>query len=552
MKKWSLNAKIVFILSVFIMACLVISTIGLMNMNSINANLASVVNLAVRRVIYLKDLQGLLRNNIISEKNYALEKDLARMTQIREDMESNNKVFVELLESFRTIASEYGRSKVPIIQSGFQEWWELSKQVQGLAYSRKQADAIALSNGKTRQVRMTLEGVIKEVVEFNTKFMEAEVNRANDAYSRAKNLMILISFISIFSGLSLAYLVLSATHKAINQVISTLDESSTQVTSAAQQIAATSEQLSQSTAEQASSLQETVSSVEQMNSMVQKNADNASQSSNLSSSSYASAEKGKKVVEDMIQAIDGISSSNNDIMNQINESNEKISEIVKVIAEIGNKTKVINDIVFQTKLLSFNASVEAARAGDHGKGFAVVAEEVGSLAQMSGNAAKEITAMLEESIQKVEGIVLETKTKVGHLVTDGRGKVETGIHIAQQCGEVLLEIVNNISTVKQMVSEISLASQEQAQGIQEISKAMSQLDQVTQQNSSASEESASAAVELSSQAESLRNVIQLLVEVIRGGQQKQGISEKQFSLKKSLSFKELGVPSKSDPRFSEV
>lgn len=102
----------------------------------------------------------------------------------------------------------------------------------------------------------------------------------------------------------------------------------------------------------------------------------------------------------MIHSITEISESNDRIMSQVADGNRKISEIVQVISEIGNKTKVINDIVFQTKLLSFNASVEAARAGEHGKGFAVVAEEVGNLAQMSGNAAKEISDMLNGSVSR--------------------------------------------------------------------------------------------------------------------------------------------------------
>lgn len=162
--------------------------------------------------------------------------------------------------------------------------------------------------------------------------------------------------------------------KSISNIISNLNDNSNQVTSAAQQIASSSEELSQAATEQAASLEETASSIEEMNSMVQKNAENAQRTSDLATSSSNSAEKGKQVVHDMISAIDDISASNNTIMEQIDASNRQISDIVKVIAEIGEKTEVINDIVFQTKLLSFNASVEAARAGEHGKGFAVVAK----------------------------------------------------------------------------------------------------------------------------------------------------------------------------------
>jgi methyl-accepting chemotaxis protein len=205
-------------------------------------------------------------------------------------------------------------------------------------------------------------------------------------------------------------------------------------------------------------------------------------------------------------------------MTQITESNQKMADVVNVIQEIGSKTKVINDIVFQTKLLSFNASVEAARAGEHGKGFAVVAEEVGNLAQMSGNAAKEITGLLEDSIKKVESLVIETRSKVETLAQQGKQEVDEGVEVAKRCGQVLGNIVTDSTSVASMASEISSASQEQAQGISEINKAMSQLDQVTQQNSAAGEQAARAAEDLSLQAEVLKTAVDQLVFAIKGDQ----------------------------------
>ena len=204
-------------------------------------------------------------------------------------------------------------------------------------------------------------------------------------------------------------------------------------------------------------------------------------------------------------------------MEQINESNKEMEDIVKVITEIGTKTKVINDIVFQTKLLSFNASVEAARAGEQGKGFAVVAEEVGNLAAMSGAAAIEISSMLDSSIQKVEGIVKNSKEKIGRLITDGKKNVEIGTTVANNCGTVLNDIVLSVASVSKMVKEISSASQEQAQGVHEITKAVAQLDQVTQQNTANSAESSRAAGDLSNQAEMLSSLVQELVQAIEGG-----------------------------------
>lgn len=317
-------------------------------------------------------------------------------------------------------------------------------------------------------------------------------------------------------GLFASYIFSNTLAKTLSEISDALDESSTQVSSAAGQIASSSEELSQAATEQAASLEETSASVEEMSSMISINSENAKKASENSASSHRQAERGRQVVGEMVQSMAQINESNNNIMTQINQSNEQMGEIVKVIQEIETKTKVINDIVFQTKLLSFNASVEAARAGEQGKGFAVVAEEVGNLAEMSGNAAKEISEMLASSVHKVESIVNETRSKVDVLISDGKEKVRMGTKVAEECGEVLAEIVTNVSSVSTMASEISNASLEQSKGIQEITKAMGQLDQVTQTNSATSEEAASAAEELSAQADSLKNQVLTLVAVING------------------------------------
>jgi methyl-accepting chemotaxis protein len=250
--------------------------------------------------------------------------------------------------------------------------------------------------------------------------------------------------------------------------------------------------------------------------MVSKNTENAKRAASTTTESQMKANEGKSAVELMMSSMEEINQSNQDIGVQMDRSNQQMTEIVGLIQEIGTKTKVINDIVFQTKLLSFNASVEAARAGEHGKGFAVVAEEVGNLAEMSGNASKEISEMLSSSIQKVEDIVKDTKSRVDALVSAGKTKVESGIGVAKQCHGVLNEIVEHVTSVSTMADEISKASEEQASGIAEINKAVSQLDQTTQQNAATSEQSAHAATELSAQSEALSRSVGELVRTIEG------------------------------------
>lgn len=397
-------------------------------------------------------------------------------------------------------------------------WKEFRTQVEGVLAKKKiEAKEASVTMSKIFEISKAFSKKLDTLVSFQgtqAKTWKDSADLVSKSTFTMQTILVLASALfSLFLGLWFA----RSLTQQLNGVVESISESSKQVGVAASDIATASQQLSAATTEQAASLQETSSAIEETSAMVNKNSDNAKNAATNSTECQEKAEKGKEVVERMIQSMDEINTSNNNIMMQINTSNEQISEIVKVIQEIGTKTKVINEIVFQTKLLSFNASVEAARAGENGKGFAVVAEEVGNLAQMSGNASKEITTLLDGSIQKVESIVNETKSKVETLISDGRSKVEAGIDIAKQCGDVLADIVNNVARVSHMAGEISAACQDQAIGVQEITKAVNQIDQVTQINASNGEKTATAAEELSSQTGALNHAIGQLVTTIQGG-----------------------------------
>ncbi len=358
----------------------------------------------------------------------------------------------------------------------------------------------------------SLEELLQEVEKDNSSLVD---QAKTDSAKNLKYLVmtpIVLSVFFVFLGLMIA----SGLVRKFLGLSKEISSASQFVASSSSQLASASRSLADSASVQASSLQETAASLEEMNAMIQSNKDAVSQVNELTQKSRQSSDSGKHVVEQMGQAIEGISDSNQKIMEQVNLSNQQFSEIVKVIAEIGNKTKVINDIVFQTKLLSFNASVEAARAGEHGKGFAVVAEEVGNLAQMSGNAAKEISEMLDASIHKVQSIATETKSKVEVLIEEGKHRVETGISVVGQCREVLNSISGEVEKVAEMATSISSATQEQSNGVSEMAKAMSLLDNSTQQNSAAATESAAAVESLSAQAEQLKKLGVNFVAAVQG------------------------------------
>jgi methyl-accepting chemotaxis protein len=353
-----------------------------------------------------------------------------------------------------------------------------------------------------------------------TTAVHLDKDRVLEPALHAKNEFYLLSGIFTFIGLAIAVWFSLALSKSVNALTTTLGVNSQDVSEASNKIASQSTELSESATEQAAALQETVAAVDEISAMVEKNAEAANKSKEVSSQSRETAMRGRQIVENMLHAIGEINQQNDEISEQMDQSNKQLNEITKLINDIGSKTKVINEIVFQTKLLSFNASVEAARAGEYGKGFAVVAEEVGNLAQMSGNAAKEITDMLEQSVRQVETIVGETKTKVERLMSESRKKVEQGTLTAKECNEALEEILNNVSSVDTLVSEIAVASQEQSTGIREISKAVGQMEEVTQQNSSVAQSSSTSAEQLRAQSAQLNSIVEDLVEIVHGDKSK--------------------------------
>jgi len=250
----------------------------------------------------------------------------------------------------------------------------------------------------------------------------------------------------------------------LKQIVSDILVASNEIASASTEIASGSMDLSQRTENQASSLEETAASMEEMSTTVKQNAENAQQANSLAIQARDIAEVGGGVV---VQAVTAMSS--------IEDSSQKVSDIIGVIDEIA----------FQTNLLALNAAVEAARAGDAGKGFAVVASEVRTLAQRSGVAAKDIKS----------------------LILDSNSQVRDGVKLVGDTGNSLENIVESIKRVADIVSEIAAASQQQASGVDEINAAITQMDEMTQQNAALVEESSASARSLEEQSEMMMRLM---------------------------------------------
>ncbi|KUL96225.1 hypothetical protein DK26_04960 [Bosea sp. WAO] len=248
---------------------------------------------------------------------------------------------------------------------------------------------------------------------------------------------------------------INETMARLSSTVSTIQAMSSDVGLSAREITSGSDDLSKRTEEQASSLEESAATTEELAASVKAAAQAAQQAVRQAGEAMQVAQTGGSIVTEAVSA-----------MERIEQASKKISDI----------TRVIDDIAFQTNLLALNAAVEAARAGDAGKGFAVVASEVRTLAQRSGEAAKDISG----------------------LISSSNTEVEAGVKLVRQAGDALTRIVAASQNVQATVSEVAAASSEQANGIEEMSQTVAHMDEMTQANAALAEQSAASASALSS------------------------------------------------------
>ena len=400
----------------------------------------------------------------------------------------------------KMIAAESDARKKTIlghIDGAEKEARDLADQVVQMALDNHKFPARGLLGDKANPAQAKWMAAVDEMVALNEKLTAAAVANAEDAYGNTRGIVLGISIVALLVASAIGYAVtrsitvpisqaveiarrvanrdlsvivtshsndetgqllkaLKAMTESLVTVVSSVRNGSDSLASAASEIASGNADLSNRTERQASSIQQTASSMDELSSTVKMSASNSTHARQLSNDAAAKAQQGGEAVSKVVRT-----------MGDIATSSKKISDIISVI----------DGIAFQTNILALNAAVEAARAGEQGRGFAVVATEVRTLAQRSATAAKEIKALISESVDKVD----------------------EGTHLVGIAAGTIAQIVQSVEHVAAIVSEITSATVEQSVGIDLVNVAVTEMDQVTQQNSALVEQVAAAAASMLAQ-----------------------------------------------------
>ena len=276
--------------------------------------------------------------------------------------------------------------------------------------------------------------------------------------------VVLLAFAIGFIGIMNAKSIDHEVNKILNHLLKVINK----VTDSSESMDSSSQSLASSVAQQAGALQEAAATMEQMSTMISRTTENAQRALDNARIVSLESNKGMNSVENLITSMD-----------EIKGSTEKLEEVNTLISVIAKKTKLINEIVFKTQILSFNASIEAASAGEHGLGFSAVAEEVAKLAELSGKSADEINELLDSSVKKV-----------GEIINFTKNKVINANEVTKDSTRVFNEVNEKIASLTEKVTEITVASQEQRSGIEQTKIAMRQITESNDKNSELAKNSA--------------------------------------------------------------
>ncbi len=487
MKNKNFKIKLIFLCVFLTLVSAIIGGVSTFGVSELATQSESFSNDIIPRKMYLDEMNVSYQKTRIEVRTLGLQgiNNIAKKDAIANTKKMINQ-FEEAERNLEKLITNEEEKK--IFKDLHREW---------IAFKKVGARALELAQLKTKKADDELYEIFlvdcpeaaanfQRVLDLYVAKIENEVASSAHIVKNTSNKLLtiigLVSVIGALFGLTIGVRYATKISNMVLETISSLTHSSHELVKSAKSIATSSSELTRSSERQDSSLQESSSSLEEISSMVRMTAENAKSSNELASISLEKAGVGKGIVKKMISSMGEIDEDINLMLTEFNNNSDKMLKIVELINRIEERTQVINDIVFQTKLLSFNASVEAARAGEAGKGFAVVAEEVGKLAQMSGNASVEISEMVGTSVSEVNHIIEESNNNLKVIVEKVRNSVTSGSDVANECGGILDDIVASVANVGHSIEEITSAALEQSKGITELQKSISEIDLSSKSN----------------------------------------------------------------------
>lgn len=416
----------------------------------------------------------------------------------REDIATELKDHAEVMNTALKVNKELPlsdslKAEVEKVSAPIQKYQVGAKEIATLAFTNPKS---AIEHYETFQALFEeLEGILGTSADMLEKGSKDTFAQEVGSAKFLINVIVGVIVFAIAVGIVVSLLVVRSVIGPMKNALQDLNTTSAELFTQAEVMTQSSTDLNSASNEQSAAVQQSVAAIAEILSMVSQTSDFSQQSISASHSMTEKTQEGSRIIHRLSKSI-----------SSIQQANAQLMEMANIIQEISNKTTVINDIVFKTQLLSFNASIEAARAGQHGRGFAVVAEEVGNLAEMSGSSAREIQSLLEDS-QKQVALIVDSVQK----------RVAEGEQVATEAVTIFEKISGETSQLNNYINRIGDATKEQETGIHQISTAMSQVGASAQKNLLSANQTSQTSRKLTGQSRGLSNVVKSLEGILFGG-----------------------------------
>ena len=473
MSHWTIGRKLYLGVGALVALVLLISGVSLWSASNIFGRFEQTANKTARKQAIALDLQYQFEMGYSHAKSMLLAGMAADGAGVEKAKGTATTATVNIDEAIAEIRplvdTEVGRQALADVDKGVENWKGFLDKFLAFTAAGSFSEANALYNGASQQ-RSATRTALGKLAKLQDELLKADLANAGNSFSTVRLTSIVMLVFSVAVGVAVVWAV-----RGINQSLRTtavdLRDGAQQVAAASTQVAGSAQSLSRGASEQAASLEQTSASMEEMASMTRRNAENSESAAKLMGDADRMVERSNQALEQMVGS-----------MKSISDASTRVAKIIKTIDEIA----------FQTNILALNAAVEAARAGEAGMGFAVVADEVRNLAQRSAQAAKDTAGLIEESVAKS---------------SEGTAKVAV---VAEAIGS----ITGAVAKARGLVDEVSVASRQQAQGIDQVTQAIAQMEKVTQGTAATAEESAAASEELSAQADTALGIVGSLEQIV--------------------------------------